>query len=130
LPADVRAFPRDEQLIFVAGCKPIRAKKLCFDQERIFRDRLRPASHERVTLTTHHDWVDVRPLGYLESRAAPKGRAAHGQGDLFAPATAKISDLALAGFRKPDGSRQAPPPNPPPAANEDSTTRKPRWTGV
>lgn len=134
LPADVRALPRDEQLIFVAGCKPIRAKKLCFDQERIFRDRLRPASNERVTLTTHHDWIDVRPLGYLEtppSRTTDKSRSAHGQGDLFAPATAKISDLALAGFRNRDGSRQAPPPNPPPpATNEESAARKPRWTGV
>jgi type IV secretion system protein VirD4 len=131
LPADVRALPRDEQLIFVAGCKPIRAKKLRFDEERIFRNRLKPATNERVTLTTSHDWVDVRPLGYLE--APPKSEKRHrndGQGDLFGAKRPKISDLASAGFRNPDGSRQAPPPNPPAPANEDRGERKPFWTGV
>ncbi|MDX2274340.1 MAG: type IV secretory system conjugative DNA transfer family protein [Hyphomonadaceae bacterium] len=134
LPADVRSLPRDEQLIFVSGVKPIRANKLRFDEERIFRDRLRPASHERVTLTTTHDWVDVRPLGFLEALAKPvsekrRHREPNGQGDLFTPGAPKLSDLALAGFRNADGSRQAPPPNPPPPANE-SAVRKPRWTGV
>ena len=130
LPADVRALPRDEQLIFVAGCKPIRAKKLRFDEERIFRDRLKPATNERVTLTTSHDWVDVRPLGYLETppKSPEKRRHNDGQGDLFG--SPKISDLALASFRNPDGSRQAPPPNPPAPANEDRGERKPFWTGV
>jgi len=131
LPADVRALPRDEQLIFVAGCKPIRAKKLRFDEERIFRDRLKPATNERVTLTTSHDWVDVRPIGYLEAppKAADKRRHNENQGELFR--SPKVSDLALAGFRNPNGSRQAPPPNPPPPpANEDRSERKPRWTGV
>lgn len=134
LPADVRALPRDEQLIFVSGVKPIRAKKLRFDEERIFRDRLRPAGHERPTLTTTHDWVDVRPLGFLETPAGPVGqkrrhREPNSQGELFTPGAPKLSDLALAGFRNPDGSRQAPPSNPPPPANE-SAARKPRWTGV
>lgn len=137
LPADVRSLPRDEQLIFVSGCKPIRAKKLRFDEERIFRDRLRLASHERMTLTTMHDWVDVRPLGFLEAPANASARrkaSVSGQGDLFAQPGPKISDLALAGFRNADGSRQAPPPNPPPSANEspanESAARTPRWTGV
>jgi len=132
LPADVRALPRDEQFIFVAGCKPIRAKKLRFDEERIFRDRLKPATNERVTLTTSHDWVDVRPLGYLEAPPkSEKRRHNDGQGDLFGAKGPKISDLASAGFRSPDGSRQAPPPNPPPpVANEDRGERKPFWTGV
>lgn len=135
LPADVRALPRDEQLIFVSGVKPIRAKKLRFDEERIFRDRLVPASNERVTLTTTHDWVDVCPLGFLEAPAKPvsekrRHRETNGQGDLFTPGGSKLSDLALAGFRSADGSQQAPPPSPLPAANEDRAVRKPRWTGV
>ncbi len=138
LPADVRALPRDEQLIFVSGCKPIRAKKIRFDEERIFRDRLRPASGARVTLTTAHDWTDVVPLGVLEAPAKPSGRrkaTSVGQGDLFAQSGPKLSDLALAGFRTSDGARMAPPPNPqpspPPAASNDAMpARKPRWTGV
>lgn len=134
LPADVRSLSRDEQLIFVSGVKPIRAKKLRFDEERIFRDRLRPSTRERVTLTTTHDWADVRPLGFLEAPAQPvsakrRRRTEKGQGDLFTPGTPKPSDIALAGFRNPDGSRKAPPPNPPPAG-EESAARKPRWTGV
>lgn len=134
LPADVRSLPRDEQLIFVSGVKPIRAKKLRFDEERIFRDRLRPATRERVTLTTAHDWVDVRPLGFLEAPApsAPKRKArgaAADQGDLFPMGGPKISDVALAGFRNPDGSRIAPPPGPP-APQSDDAPRKAKWTGV
>ncbi len=138
LPADVRALPRDEQLIFVSGCKPIRAKKIRFDEERIFRDRLRPATGGRVTLTTAHDWTDVVPLGFLEASAKPSGKRkapSAGQGDLFAQPGPKLSDLALAGFRTSDGARMAPPPNPqsspPPAASIDAMpARKPRWTGV
>jgi type IV secretion system protein VirD4 len=135
LPADVRALPRDEQLIFVSGLKPIRAKKLRFDEERIFRDRLRPATGGRVTLTTTHDWVDVRPLGFLEAPApaAPKRKSravAAGQADLFAPTVPKTSDIALAGFRNPDGSRMTPPSSLSPAPDADARPRKARWTGV
>lgn len=138
LPADVRALPRDEQLIFVSGCKPIHAKKIRFDEERIFRDRIRPASGARVTLTTAHDWTDVVPLGFLEAPAKPSGKRkapTAEQGDLFAHHGPKLSDLALAGFRTQDGARVAPPPNPqsspPPAASIDAApARKPRWTGV
>jgi type IV secretion system protein VirD4 len=131
LPADVRSLPRDEQLIFVSGVKPIRAKKLRFDQEAIFRDRLRPASHGRVTLTTTHDWIDVRPLGMLAPASkAPARRRPHGapsrpaaapvqpppappppspQGDLFAAPAPSISERASAAFRNEDGS---PKPHP------------------
>ena len=47
---DVRALPRDEQLIFVSGAKPIRAKKLNFDQEQVFRRALASCSGARPTL--------------------------------------------------------------------------------
>lgn len=131
LPADVRALPRDEQLIFVSGGKPIRAKKLRFDKERVFRDRLRPATGARVTLSAAHDWENVHPIGFLEApakpAASPQRRAAStpaNQGDLFTPAKPKISDVALAGFRNSDGSRITPPPT------DESAPRKPRWTGV
>lgn len=138
LPADVRALPRDEQLIFISGCKPIRAKKIRFDEERIFRERLRPAMGARVTLTTAHDWTAVCPLGLLEASAKPSAKRkvpSAGQSDLFAQPGPKLSDLALAGFRTADGARMTPPPNPPPspppAPSADATpSRKARWTGV
>ncbi len=52
LPADVRGLPRDEQLIFASGCKPIRAKKLRFDHERIFAERLLPPAQREAS--AHH----------------------------------------------------------------------------
>jgi type IV secretion system protein VirD4 len=113
LPADVRALPRDEELIFVSGAKPIRAKKIKFDQEKIFLERLRPASVQRPKLTTAHDWDAVRPLGVIPQQ--PKKSAAKpamskplvDQPDLFAQAATrarKISEQAMAGFRAADGS--------------------------
>lgn len=110
LPADVRALPRDEELIFVAGCKPIRARKLKFDQERVFRERLAPSAGTQVRLTTAHDWINVSALGAVASTApAKRAKAAMkqplgDQPDLFAQAAARgaktiISDKALAGFR-------------------------------
>lgn len=148
LPADVRALPADEQLIFVSGAKPIRAQKLRFDEERLFRERLRPATGARVTLTATHDWTDVRPLGFLEAPTANpatenkrRRRDAAGQGELFGAADSKLSDLALAGFRNPDGSRMAPLPvapppapalasAPAPAPAPQNPPRKSRWSGV
>ncbi|MGD9979052.1 MAG: type IV secretory system conjugative DNA transfer family protein [Hyphomonadaceae bacterium] len=118
--AQVRALPRDEQLIFVSGAKPIRAKKLKFDQERVFRARLRPASGERPILSVAHDWQAVRVIGFTPKTpsAAPRAKPAlakeglKAQPDLFEQAAMKnpsISELALAGFRGPDGEILPPP---------------------
>lgn len=108
LPGDVRALPREDQLIFMSGLKPIRAKKIRFDREPIFANRLRASARERVTLTTTHDWIDVKPLGFLAKDPARKSAGAH-QGDLFAATGGpRVSDIALAGFRNPDGSRMSP----------------------
>ncbi|TPW07425.1 MAG: type IV secretion system protein VirD4 [Alphaproteobacteria bacterium] len=124
LPADVRALPRDEQLIFVAGCKPLRAKKLRFDEESVFRDRLLAApkaAKAAVRLTTAHDWTDVAALGSIAPQASKCVKAAmkkplEGQPDLFNQAAARgaatstaISDKALAGFRDATGAPLAHP---------------------
>ncbi len=117
LPADVRALPRDEELIFVSGCKPIRAKKLKFDQEQLFRERLLPASKARPRLTIAHDWADVRPLGVTAPAPSKRAKPAMNkplidQPDLFAQAAVrggKISEQALAGFRGPNGEILPPP---------------------
>jgi type IV secretion system protein VirD4 len=113
LPADVRAMPRDAELIFVSGAKPIRARKIKFDQEQVFIDRLRPASNHRPKLTTTHDWANVRPLGIIPQVVKqPKAKPAMAQPladqpDLFAQAatrSTKISDAAMAAFRDADGT--------------------------
>lgn len=121
LPGDVRQLPSDEQIVFVAGAKPIRSKKLRFDTEPMFQSRLKPAPHEPIMLSTRHDWAGVRALGRLVKgergamRAAPvfkrKDAKAEAQGDLFSELS--ISERALAGLRRPeaatDVSQSAPP---------------------
>lgn len=130
LPGDVRSLPQDEQLIFVSGCKPIRAKKLRFDQERILSARLYPPAKLTPPVDIDHDWIAIRALGRLakEKRpvtpAKPSPSTVRAQPDLFdgpsdgasaapqpdaKPRGEKISDLALAGFRNPDGTRIEPP---------------------
>jgi len=139
LPADVRALPRDEELIFVSGAKPIRAKKLKFDQEPVFVERLRPASGIRPTLTTTHDWAHVRPLGAIPQVVKPPkakpamSRPLADQPDLFAQAAtrpAKISDAAMAGFRDADGAALPHPASvaaaPAPAAPATAPVEAPR----
>lgn len=143
LPANVRALARDEELIFVAGAKPIRAKKLRFDQERLFAKRLRPPAPKAERLAAAHDWEDVRLLGRLPPTAKPRTRAKvehrtvlapatppKPQSDLFkqeedatsAPAPPSISELALAGLR----SSQAPAPD----TQESEPPKRSRATGV
>jgi type IV secretion system protein VirD4 len=105
LAADVRQLPADEEIIFVAGAKPIRAKKVRFDEEAVFKGRLRPASWPSSRLSTGHDWIGVRPVGRLvkdkkgsvkvASALAPQEGSK--QGDLFPDL--KISEQALAGLR-------------------------------
>jgi type IV secretion system protein VirD4 len=68
LPADVRSLPGDSQLIFVSGCKPIKAKKLRFDCEPIFAKRLRPSPPIVHGAAILHDWIDVEPLGRLRGQ--------------------------------------------------------------
>ncbi|MGF7213060.1 type IV secretion system protein VirD4 [Skermanella aerolata] len=39
----VRELPADTELVFVNGCKPVKAKKVQYDKEPVFRGRLLPA---------------------------------------------------------------------------------------
>lgn len=96
LAGDVRALPRDQQLIFVAGVKPIRAQKLKFDEEAIFSARVIGSKRERVQLSTSHDWMEVRALGQIEpaARKPPqKPGPASRQGDLFAARKAGAASI-------------------------------------
>jgi type IV secretion system protein VirD4 len=139
LPADVRALPRDEELIFVAGAKPIRAKKLKFDQERVFVARLRPATGKSPSLTMAHDWLLVRALGVIpQASKKPAAKTAMSkplidQPDLFAQAAArgaKISEKALAGFRTPGGDPLPHPATTPPTEGAADTSPVKRAKGI
>ena len=71
LPGDVRQLPDTEQFIFVAGAKPIRAKKLRFDQEPVFARRLRPPAQHLAAPAPTHEWHDVIALGHLPKEQKP-----------------------------------------------------------
>jgi type IV secretion system protein VirD4 len=140
-PAQVRSLPRDEQIIFVSGAKPLRAKKLRFDEEQVFRRRLRPATKARPTLNIVHDWQSVRAIGLVpKPTLAPRAKPAlakealKAQPDLFdaeAVKPRKISEIALAGFRGPDGAVLPPPhardeASAPPSSEEPAPPRRSR----
>lgn len=122
---EIQTLPDGEQLIIVQGFKPIRAKKIAYDREPIFRARLYPATENRTGLTTTHDWVDVRPLGRLVPDPNGATRVASidpRQGEL----ALSNSDRARAAFQQPP----APPPHPQPqptlaAAAPQSPTQAP-----
>lgn len=110
-PKDLQALPANDQLIFVQGHKTIRAKKIAYDQERVFKARLAPFAENRNGLTTSHDWIDVKPLGRLEQsgRGTTRVRPVDPQqGEL----PLSISERALAGVRPP-------PPPPPPQSDPE-----------
>lgn len=94
-PSEVRSLPREEQLIFVSGAKPIRAKKLKFDSEPVFRARLQPATRKAQTLSCEHDWEEIVAL---DAKPAPRAHA--------------TSTPAPASSAQPTPSQSGPPPAP------------------
>lgn len=159
LPADVRGLPGDVELIFVAGMKPLKAKKLRFDAELLLAKRLRPAAPLSAPLRQSHDWANVVPLGKLSrekktitatgatrgARPNPRPVAAHAaQDDLFAVAARPAEETTSPPSSSPPNSgpkiseialagfRDA-QPTPPPvleSENDDQPRRRARSTGV
>ena len=67
-PGEIRALPEDEQLVFAAGFRPLRTKKLQYDRRRPFRDRAKAVAPEQgVRVDTParppHPWAGCRGLG-------------------------------------------------------------------
>lgn len=126
LPGDVRSLPSDEELIFVAGAKPIRAKKLRFDQERVFAERLRPPAPYATASETDHDWKDVLPLGRVAKerrattlRPARTPQPSSTQADLFdAPADVTTTSSPAP---SPAAAASSPPLSAPNAPSEAPT---------
>lgn len=122
LPGDVRQLPRSEQLIFVSGTKPLRAKKLAFDREPLFAQRLRPASKTRARLTIAHDWTDVVSLGRVrkEKKGAARSVPPKTQPDLFTPGESKAAQAPAS--LKPSPKTPPPSESPPPSARPSQRT--------
>lgn len=75
-PGEVRALPDDEQLVFVAGRRPLRAKKLQYDRREPFRSRAKiPAPDQAAKVDTPgapaHPWAGRRALGEDRSAGLP-----------------------------------------------------------
>lgn len=67
-PGEVRALPEDVQLIFAAGVRPLRTRKLRYDRREPFRGRARdPAPDQAAGLdgppAAPHPWAGRRGLG-------------------------------------------------------------------
>ncbi len=67
-PGEVRALPDDEQLIFAAGTRPLRTKKLLYDRREPFRTRARDAAPDQAGRldappASPHPWAGRRGFG-------------------------------------------------------------------
>lgn len=67
-PGEIRALPDDEQLVFVAGQRPLRTRKVRYDQREPFRSRAQePPPDQAASLDTPgappHPWAGRRALG-------------------------------------------------------------------
>jgi len=93
MPAEVRQLPERDELIFVTGAKPLRAKKLRYDEEPIFASRLLslPAPAKRAALTS--PWSAMISLGLRD--AAPPSAAEHMPGRDGAAARAVLRHSPL-----------------------------------
>lgn len=85
-PGEIRALADHEQLVFVAGHKPLRTRKLLYDQREPFRTRAAIAAPATTPLDTPgpptHPWAGRRALGEDRNASLP----------LFKEAVAAIDD--------------------------------------
>ncbi|GAM97350.1 coupling protein VirD4 [alpha proteobacterium U9-1i] len=153
LPSEVRRLSDREELVFVTGAKPLRAEKLRYDEEPVFKTRLLPAPDEgrRPTLTS--PWMGIQSLGRAErptpqpavnasSREAAIQRAVSQKAPLRsrAPAETHQPDLLSAletssaetasheaAVNDVHGEAPAPLPPPPPAAPDQTTAPASRF---
>ncbi len=70
LSSEVRRLSEREELVFVTGAKPLRANKLRYDEEPVFRARLLPAPDEGRRAALASPWIGVQSLGFVQRRAS------------------------------------------------------------
>jgi len=67
-PGEVRGLPEDEQIVFAAGVRPLRARKLRYDRTRPFRTRSQMAAPDQAARLDgpgrpRHPWSGRRGFG-------------------------------------------------------------------
>lgn len=74
-PGEIRALPDDEQLVFVAGHRPFRCRKVRYDQRSPFRERAAIPVPDAAVLDTPgrpaHPWRGYRALGEDRTASLP-----------------------------------------------------------
>ncbi|WP_421729098.1 type IV secretory system conjugative DNA transfer family protein [Brevundimonas sp.] len=75
-PGEIRALPDDQQLMFVAGHRPLRTDKLLYDRREPFRSRAKlPAPDQAAGIDVPprrpHPWAGRRSLGEDAEAALP-----------------------------------------------------------
>ncbi|WP_436356222.1 type IV secretory system conjugative DNA transfer family protein [Brevundimonas sp. CEF1] len=75
-PGEVRALPDEEQLVFVAGRKPLRTRKIRYDHREPFRSRARLVAPDQARgldapPPPPHPWAGRRSLGRDGGAALP-----------------------------------------------------------
>ncbi|PZO01132.1 MAG: conjugal transfer protein TraG [Alphaproteobacteria bacterium] len=75
-PGEIRALPDDDQLVFIAGQKPLRTKKLKYDQREPFRSRAKiPPPNQAARIDTPgraaNPWAGRRALGEDPAASLP-----------------------------------------------------------
>lgn len=122
LPAEVRRLPERDELIFVTGTKPLKAKKLRYDEEPIFASRLFPLPSPISRAALASPWAAMRSLGIA---SAPPSKAEQAPGREGAVARAIVRHAPLRSRPpRPAGEQQSdlfaptmsPPSAPPPPA--------------
>lgn len=84
-PGEIRALPDDEQLVFAAGHRPLRCRKVRYDQRSPFRERAAISTPEAGLIDTPgrpaHPWVGRRALGEDRTASLPLFKEAVGAMD-------------------------------------------------
>ena len=87
-PGEVMQLPPDEEILMISGHPPVRAKKLCYFEDRNFTERVLPPPSPSAAgacdrpLASPHDWPAALPLPscHQAARAAIAGVEEEGGG--------------------------------------------------
>lgn len=73
LPSEVRRLDEREELIFATGAKPLRAQKLRYDEEPVFRNRLAPLPVAGAQAALPSPWSGMHAHGARASAPTREG---------------------------------------------------------